>query len=515
MSRAPVRAIAILLALGAAPLAAVRLAGEPPAPADLVFVSGPEPETLDPALATAVLETRLLGALFEGLVSLDPATLAPRLAAAERHEVDRDGRHVFQLREGLAFSDGSPLSAGDFLYAWRRAADPRTGAPLAAEVALVSGGARALDARTIEIALDPPRADLLALLTLPIFLPVSRAAVEAHGERWTRPGNLVSNGPFRLAAWELGRRIRLERNERYRARARVGLASIEAITTSGAAPGDGTAFQIYETGGADLIFALPAGAAMALRGRPDFHAGPALRTTFLRFNCERGPLANPAIRRALADAIDREGICARVLRNGERPAHSLVPPGLGGSDALPRSDAAPPAERRALGARGSTFEILYAAEDESAAHMAEVIQAGWGERLDVRARLRPMERKAFYGAVRRREYEVAFGSWVADYPDPANFLEILRGNSGNNRTGWRSAEYDALLDRAARAGGEARARHLREAEAILRREAPIAPLAYGTAAVLCRERVAGFVPNPLNFVAWADLRIAARAERGR
>jgi oligopeptide transport system substrate-binding protein len=488
---------ALLLAVPPA-LALSSASGE--RPAALTFVSGPEPETLDPSLASAVLETRILALLFEGLTAIDPRTLAPRLAAAERCETDGARRFRFTLREGLRFSDGTPLAAADFLYAWRRAAAPETGAPLAAEAAILAEAARAPDARTIEIALERPRPDLLALLALPAFAPLSRAALEAHGERWTRPGNLVGNGPFRLTAWDLGRRLRFLRNEHFRAAREVALDSIEALTTSGAVVGEGTAFQIYETGGADLVFDVPSGAAERLRGRPDFHEGPALRTVFLRFRCDRPPLDRPALRRALAAAIDRDALAARVLRNGERPARSLVPPAFPGFVPSREVAAEEPAPERP-----PPLELVYASADEAAANVAEVLQAEWGRRLGVALRLRPMERKAFYGAVRRGEYQIAFGNWVADFPDPSNFLEIMRGASGNNRTGWADARYDALLDRAAEATGEARTALLREAEALLAREAPIAPLWHGRTAVLCRERIAGFFPNASNLVDWAAL----------
>jgi ABC-type oligopeptide transport system substrate-binding subunit len=503
-------ALVVLALLALPPALALRAAGGG-APADLVFVSGPEPETLDPALATAVLETRLLSALFEGLVAIDPATLEPRLAAAEKVAVgDGARRFTFTLRPGLSFSDGAPLGAGDFIYAWRRAAAPETGAPLAREAALVAAGARAVDERTIEIALDAPRPDLLALLALPVFFPVERAVIERYGEAWTRAGHLAGNGPFRLAAWDVGRRLRLERNERWRGPegGEARLRSIEAITTSGAAVGDATAFQIYETGGADLIFSVPAGGAPRLRGRGDYLERPGLSTAFLRFRCDRAPFSDARVRAALSAAIDRDAIAASVLRNGERPARGLVPPALRGwpEPAL----ASPPAEevRRPLSAR--RLEVLYASSDEAAANLAEVLQAAWGAKLGAEVRLRPMERKAFYAAVRAGEYDVAFGSWVADYPDAANFLEILRSGSGNNRTGFADARYDALLDRAAGTTGEARRAALGEAEALLARLAPIAPLYHGTAAVLRRPWVHGYAPNALNLVPWATLSVEGR-----
>lgn len=502
--------IAATAALALPPVAALRALREEP-PAALVFVSGPEPETLDPALATAVLEARLLSALFEGLVAIDPKTLEPRPAAAESFSADRDGRHfAFTLRGDLAFSDGTPLGPDDFLYAWRRAADPATGAPMRDLAALVAKRARISGPRTIEIALSEPRPDLLAALSLPVFYPLERRTIETWGEHWTRPGRLVSNGPFRLEAWEIGRRLRLCRNEHYRGGA-ASLASIEALTTSGAAIGEGAAFDIYETGGADLVFSVPAGGALRLFGRPDFHAGPALRTIFLRFNLRRAPLNDPALRRALSATIDREAIARRVLRNGERPAFGLVPPGLPGYEPLGPLPADPEeieAVRRASRSLRA-LELSYAAGDEAAASMAEILEARWRTGLGVALRLRPIERKVFYSAIRRGEYDIAFGNWAADYPDPANFLEILRSGSGNNRTGFFDSRYDALLDRAARATDEGARRALfLEAESLLWREAPIAPIAYAVTGVLCRERVRGFCPNPLNLVDWAALSVA-------
>jgi oligopeptide transport system substrate-binding protein len=419
------------------------------------------------------------------------------------------------LREGLCFSDGTPIAAEDFLRSWRRAADPATGSPYAEVVAKVAAAARSLDERTIEIAFDAPRPDLLEVLTLPAFYPVPREAIERFGEGWTRAGRLVSNGPFRLAAWEVGRRLRLARNESYHGAGRVSLATIDALTTSGAAVGEGTAFAIYETGGADLVFSAPAAAAERLRGRADLHVGPALRTIFVRFNLRRRVLADRALRRALSATIDREGICGRVLRGGERPARSLVPPAFPGFEdgGAARAGPASAEEIEAVRARAGEIgqiEIVYASADESAGHAAEVLQAGWRARLGVDVRLRPMERKAFYAAVRAGEYDVAWGNWVADWPDPANFLEIMRERGGNNRTGFGDARYEALLDEATAASGtRERGRALAAADALLWEEAPIAPIAFGANAVFCRPRVRGFTANALNLVAWGDLSVAS------
>ncbi|HVY61915.1 MAG TPA: peptide ABC transporter substrate-binding protein [Planctomycetota bacterium] len=507
------------------PAAALRLL--PPAePADLVFVSGPEPESLDPAVASRVVDLRLVSALFEPLVALDPETLEARGAAAATWTADARGA-TFTLAEGLRWSNGDPLGPEDFLYAWRRAAEPATGAPFATEAAEIAEGARALDGRTIRVEPRRPRPDLVPLLSLPAFAPVHRASVERLGERFTRPGNLVSNGPFALAAWEPGRRLRLARNPRFH-RA-VDLASIEAITTSGGvAGGDTTAFQIYETGGADLCFAPPERAAL---GHPDLVERPGAGTYFLRFNTTRAPLATAGSRRRLAAAMDRAAICKYVLQGANPPAETLVPAELWQApvraefaesaehaethrEAPPgsvSSDSSGPGRHSANSADSANsarthLSLLYPASDDAAARIGEVLQQAW-KPLGVDLRLVPMEPKAAFAAVKRLEYDVAWSNWIADYPDPVSFLDCFRSGSGNNRTGWTDAAYDAALERAAGEAGGARLATLRAAERRLLEEAPIAPLFRTTASLLARRTLRGAVAVPFQHAfPWASLR---------
>ncbi len=500
----------VLAALLSLPPALVVAAIPPPEPADLVFVNGPEPETLDPAVAARIGDVRLCSALFEPLVALDPDTLEPRPAAARSFEV-RAGEGGatfarFALHPGLRWSNGEPLVAEDFVAAWRRAAEPATGAPLAAEAREVAAGARATGPAEIEIILPAPRPDLLQLLSLPAFAPVHRSIATG------KPGDVVGNGPFRLEKWEPGRRLRLVRNEHYRAAAKVALGSIEALTTGGGVSGgDATAFQIYETGGADLVFAVPSRAASKLRaaGRRDLHEREGARTYFLRFNPTRPPLDDPVLRRSLSSAIDRASICRYVLRGGETPATGLVPPGLFGHGHGHGHGPAPaPAPAPAPSPRPLAY--LYPATDDSAAQIGEVLQSAFAP-LGVHLRLHPAEPKAAFASVKRLEYDIAWGNWTADYPDPANFLGIFRSGSGNNRTGFRDPEYDALLDRAAAAPAPAdRAALLAAAEARLLAAAPLAPLFFTPVTVLARPNLrGGRVDAPFaHVIPWANLEIA-------
>jgi oligopeptide transport system substrate-binding protein len=521
---------------------ALALRALPPAdPADLVFVSGPEPETLDPAVAARVVDLRIVSALHEPLVALDPGTLAPRPALAASWTADARGV-TFTLREELRFSNGDPLSADDVVRSWRRAADPATGAPMQAEAAAVAAGARAVDARTVRVEPHSPRPDLLPLLSLPAFAPVHATAVAAHGERWTRPEHWVGNGPYALAAWEPGRRIRMVRNPFHRDAGSIAIASIEALTTSGGGAGEAAAaFRVYETGAADLSFAVPARAAAALRaaGRTDLDERAGAGTYFLRFNTTRPPLDDAAVRRALSGAIDRAGICADVLRGGEEPAFSLVPPGIAGYrlDAADEARRAPQgrsdadlldaragvdagaalrriAERRReedaparAALSGRALELLYPASDDAAALVGEVLQEAWGRRFGLALRLRPSEPKTAFASVKRLEYDIAWGSWIADYPDAGAFLAILRSSSGNNRTGWSHEVYDDLLDACARSTGEDRAEGLIGAELVILTDAPIAPLFRTRAAALVRPGLEGAAALPFaHTLPWARLR---------
>ncbi len=475
--------------------------GLPAAPGVLRYVSGPEPETLDPALATALIEVRLLAALFEGLVRVDPMTGEVVGAAATGWDVLDGGRtYVFRLREGLAWSNGDPLGAADFAYAWARARDPATRAPNADLLAPIEAAEAEDGGRTLRVRLASPRPDFPALLTLPVFLPVHRTSVELHGaDRFTRPGNLVSNGPFRLVAWQVNRGLRLERSERWHGAAGVELKTIEASTVASGPSG----FNLYETGAADLVFDVPSHVVPYVRGRADFVGGPRLGTYFVRMNTTRPPLDDARVRRALALAIDRDAICERITRGGERPAATFVPPGLPGYEGPGAHALAydPGRARAQLDAAGypsgaGLREIEYLYDGDLHGAIGEALEAAWRKELGVRIRLRKMERKVALGAVRRLEYDLARSSWVADYPDARNFLGIFRAESGNNRTGFRDARFEELLE----------AEDLPAAEARLLEAAPIAPIFFYANADLIAPRLRGFVPNPLNLVVWQDLR---------
>ncbi|MFH0944240.1 MAG: ABC transporter substrate-binding protein, partial [Planctomycetota bacterium] len=254
-----------------------------------------------------------------------------------------------------------------------------------------------------------------------------------------------------------------------------------------------------------------------LRGRPDVKINTVLATNFLRFNVTHKPLDDVRIRRALDLALDREALCRHIYRGGEEPARSLVPPSLPG---YAPSEAAPGGLERARqllaeagypgGGGFPELELLHAAQELSRA-VAEAIAATLKERLGIRIRPAPQEFKVYIDSMSGLRYQIALGMWIGDYVDPSTFLDLFRSDSGGNRTGWKSPEYDRLLARASRAASaEVRMGVLREAEQLLLELGPIAPLCYRSQVNLLSQRVEGFSVNLLDLHPLDRLRLRER-----
>jgi len=483
--------------------------------ADFVYVSGAEPETLDPALMTGLLDGRLAAAVLEGLTVYDPRDLSPRPGVAERWEVSKDRRtYTFHLRR-CSWSNGDSVTAHDFVYAWRRVLSPKTGAQYAyqlydyienakrfykGEIADFGRvGVRALDDRTLRVHLTGPTPYFLDLTSFMTYLPVHRGCVETHGFRWTRPDNIVTNGAFRLKEWRLNEKIRLEKNPDYWDVANVQLDTIDAL----AIDSRNTTFNLYATGGADLITDVPLPLIGILRTRPDFHSSASLTTYFYRFNVTRPPFDDARVRKALALAIDKAAIVRHITRGGEIPARAFVPPAMPGYRGPQGLGCDPEQARRLLAEAGypggkgfRQIEILFNTS-EAHRHIAEVIQQMWTEQLGIRAVLLNQEWGAYMHSMKSQQYDVARSVWIGDYTDPNTFLDMFVTGGGNNRTGWSHAGYDALIRRAAtELDLRRRMELLSEAEAILvEQELPIAPIYYAASHMMYRPHVKGVYPN--------------------
>ncbi len=490
----PIRRRAALLAL-----ALVFQGCSPARPrADLVFLNGSEPETLDPALITGQPEGRLANALFEGLTSFDAAG-QPGPGVAERWELSADKRtYTFHLRREARWSNGDAVTARDFVRSWQRTLSPATGSEYAYQLHYLHNakaysegtlsdfaqvGVTAPDDFTVVATLDNPTPFFLDLCAFTTLLPVHLPTVEKYGDDWLKPAHIVSNGPYVLTDWRINDRVRLKKNPHYWNRAAVAMETIDVLPINNA----NTAFNFYDSGEADLMMdkgLAPPGLLTELRQRPDFHSSPFLGNYFLRFNATRPPFNDPRVRRAFALVVDRERLVTKITRAGEVPAFSLVPPGTAGYQ--PPEGLKPDREeaRRLLAAAGfpdgKGFPLIHYLYSESELNQAIAVelQDMWRSALGVSVSLGRQEWKVYLRSMSALDYDIARSSWVGDYNDPNTFLDMFVTDGGNNRTGWSDPAYDQLIAEAARTADEQKRFDIfRKAESLLIREAaPICPL---------------------------------------
>ena len=501
----------------------------------LILGNGAEPEDLDPQVVTAYTDQNILLGLFEGLTAIDERTSAAVPAAAASWEASPDGLvWTFHLRPGLRWSNGEPLTAPDFIASWRRILSPALGAgyayllyPVINAEAYNAGrladpgalGFSAPDPLTLRLRLARPTPYLPVLVAQPAWFPVNPrviakfGALSAHGTAWTRPGNLVGNGPFTLAEWTPNARVVLERNPAYRDAAAVSLSRLVFL------PWDSPDAEerAFRAGQVHVTFALPPARIPAYRddGRGLLRADPFLQVFFLRFNATRAPFDDPRVRRALSLAIPRAAICRAGLVGASGPAATFVPEGCGGyvpAPAVPtdyaRARSLLAAAGHAGGAGLPSFEVQ-ARSDDVQPRVMEAIQAAWARELGVHATITSLEQKTWLQNQQNLAYAVSTAGWAGDFPDPVTFLDLFVTGGGNNWTGWGSPRYDALIDAAAHLpGGPSRDAVFREAETLLLSEGPVAPLYFGTRTYLIDPSVRGWEPALLGFHRYAGVSLA-------
>ena len=491
----------------------------------LEFGNNTEPATLDPQQSNLIDEFQVIGDLNVGLTT-DAPDGTPIPALAERWEVSPDGLvWTFHLREAR-WSDGAPITADDFVFAYRRILAPQTASIYAYLVFLLKNGAqvnagevppqalgaRALDPRTLELTLDHPAPYLPEMLKHLSFFPVPRHVVEAKGEAWVRPGNYVSSGPYQLVSWRLGEYIEVTKNPYFWDADKVCVDTVRYYPT----PDQVTAERRVAAGELDINTGFQSNRLSRIREAMPGYARThiSLATSYLSFNT-RGVAAfrDPRVRKALSAAIDRDFITDKLLRAGQVPAYAFVPPGTANYVATgpQTSFAGQSLEARQALARDLLRQAGYGPErpleveiktgnTPDSTLMMQAIQADW-QAVGVRVRLVQNEGQIAFAAYRMRDFQVGAMSWYADYNDPLTFLELLKSDTGAQNYGdYANPAYDALL---AAANGEpdleARARLLAEAEALMLSEDALVPLLFVVNKALVAPRVTGWVDNIANF----------------
>lgn len=499
---------------------------------------GAEVEDLDPQLVTGVPEHRVNTSLFEGLADLDCATMKPVPAAAASWEISPDGLvYTFHIRPEAKWSDGTPLTAGDFVYSYQRMLSPK----LAAEYAyllfcLKNGrafnegkitdfaevGAKALDDHTLQLTLEHPTPYLLSMQIHQSWFPVQKATVEKFGgmldrhTKWTQAGNHVGNGPFRLTEWHPDEVIRVVPNEHYWDKGNIKLKEIDFYPIKDLM----TEERSFRSGALDITETLAPRLVETYRKEAPtlLHIEPYLGTYFYRFNTTKPPLNDKRVRQALSLAVDRSVVTDSIMKSGEKPAYAMVPPGMG--DYKPTAQAEEDvAKAKALLAEagypdGKGFpgvSVLYNTQ-EMHKTIAEALQNMWKTKLGIDVTLTNQDWKVYLSSVHKLDYQVARGSWIADYVDPMNYLELFVTDGGNNQTGWSNAEYDKLIQASyAEPDAAKRVQTLQQAENILVDEMPVLPIYYYTFRYLQADRVQGFHPNPLGYRRWKDFSLSDSA----
>lgn len=489
-----------------------------------------EPHTLDPRRARDNSSQALMRMFFEGLTRIGPKDEA-ELALATSVEVSADLKtYVFKLRPSQ-WSNKDPVKASDFVYSWRKTLSPDFPADNAYQLYLLKNGKAvkegkvpveelgvvAVDDLTLLVELEHPTPYLLEILAAPIFFPVNSRIDQAKPHWAEKCETYVSNGPFCFKKWVHQDLIVAEKNKLYWDEKNVRIQGIEMVMVQ-----SDTELKLFEKkelhwAGSPLS-TLSVDALQALKQTGHLHVKPISGTSFIRVNTEVGPLKNLKVRRALALAIDRKAIVEHVTQGGQIPAMGLVPPSMGlqmnpyfADGAKEEAQTLFAEALKELKIKRADFPKItftYAANERN--HLiAQAIQQQWNEVLKIPVGLESIERSVYFDRVSKQDFQMALGSWLADFNDPVNFLEVFKYKSkSTNNTQWEDANYSQMLDDSFRLQ-DARERYslLEKCEDVLMQAMPIIPIFYYTMVYVKDDQMQGVFLSSLGNLdfKWASL----------
>ena len=480
------------------------------------MVIASEPPTLDWSLATDNVSFHVITNIMEGLTQYDD-DLNPVPAIAKKWEISQDGKKItFFLRDNVFWNDKVPVTAYDFEYSWKRLLNPATGAEYAyflydlvnayeynsgiiKDQALV--GVKAKSGKVLGVTLKKPAVYFPSLTTFMVTFPLRKDIVEKYKDRWTDPGNIVTNGPFKLWKWEHEYKLELTANKDYYGE-KVKIDWIKMYVVGE----NNTALTLYETGDLDMV-SIPPLAVNYYKKSKEYINTPQLRGYYYGFNIRKKPFDDMRVRRAFSMAIDRKRI-TDVLKGGEIPASSWIPKGMFGYNENIGLKFNPEEARRLLAEAGYSsgkgfpeVNITFNTDAENKL-IAENVQSQLKENLNINVKLDNQEWKVYLKTLKTKPPEIFRLGWGADYPDPDNFMNLFTSSSGNNNTDWVNPEYDRLI--AMGAGTKDRALRLKiydDAQKILCEEdVPIMPLFVASQNLLVKKYIKGFKPNAMDIL---------------
>lgn len=492
----------------------------------IVINNGTEVASLDPHKVEGIPESNIILNLLEGLVSTDANGHVVPAAAAQWENQDFK-TWTFHLRPDAVWSDGSPVTAQDFVYSWQRLADPKTGSPYASYLQyakieniddILTGkkgpqtlGIKAIDDKTLQVSLSEPVPYFISMLSHTSLKPVKRSVVEKFGDKWTLPANYVGNGAYRLNEWVVNEHIVLERSPSYWNNKKTVIDKATFLPISS----EVSDVNRFRSGEIDITnSAIPPNlfAKMKKEIPEQLHVNPYLCTFYYEINNQRAPFTDPRVRAAVKLTLDRDIIANKIMGQGQIPAYSFTPTFTEGAKFTAPEWAGWSQEQRNTEAKKLLakagfnaanplkFTLLYNTSDQNK-QQAIAAASMWKKNLGADVTLRNQEWKTSLESRHQGQYDVARATWCGDYNEPSAFLNLVLSNSSINTIFYKSPAFDAIMASTLKAPDEAaRAALYQQAEAQLDKDSALIPVYYRVSARLIRPSVGGFTgKDPLDY----------------
>ncbi|SIP92675.1 oligopeptide transport system substrate-binding protein [Aeromonas sp. RU39B] len=500
---------------------------------ELVKGNGSEPATLDPAKTEGTVESNVQRDLFEGLVTTGPKGEI-RPAVAESWDTKDSKVFTFHLRKDAKWSNGDPVTAHDFVFAFRRVVDPKTGSPYSWYLEtpgvvnaheIINGkakpedlGVKAVDDYTFEVTLEKPLSYFVSMMAHTTVYPEPQKVIEKFGDKWTQPGNMVSNGAYTLKEWVVNEKIVLERNKQYWDDGKTVINKVTYLPIQS----QNADMNRYLAGEVDMTYETPIEHFKRLKKeRPnEVRVTGYVGTYYYEFNTKKKPFDDVRVRTALSYAIDRNVIADKVMGQGQTPGYTLVPDFMDGfKPAVPEWAKLTQAQRDAkakeeLAAAGYgpghplKFELLYNTS-ENHKKVAVAVASMW-KKLGVEVSLVNQEWKTYLQTKSSGNFDVARAGWIADYNEASSMLDLKQTTHGNNDGKYSNPEFDKLMaDSRSKTDSVERNKIYAQAEAILDKDLPIAPIYQYVTARLVKPYLGGYPENPLDNLYTKDMYIIA------
>lgn len=498
----------------------------------LVKGNGSEPATLDPHKVEGTVESNILRDLFEGLVSSGPkGEVLP--GVAESWETKDNKHFVFHLRKDAKWSNGDPVTAHDFEFAFKRAVDPKTASPYSwyLEIptiinasAIIAGkkpadslGVKAVDDHTFEVQLEKAVPYFVSMLSHTTTYPVPKKVIEQYGEKWTQPGHMVSNGAYQLKDWVVNERVDVERNPNYWNNAKTVVNKVTYLPLQNTAD-----LNRYLAGEVDMTYQMPIERFKQMKKeKPDeLKVTGYVGTYYYQYNFKKKPFDDVRVRTALSYAIDRNVIADKVMGQGQTPGYTLVPDFVDGfKPVAPDWSKLTQAERNTKAKELLTeagfgpghplkFELLYNTDDNHK-KVAVAVASMW-KKLGVEVSLVNQEWKTYLQTKAQGQFDVGRAGWIADYNEASSMLDLMQTTHGNNDGKYSNPTFDKLMNESRDQVDDASRNKLYvQAEEILAKDMPIAPIYQYVTARMVKSFVGGYPANPLDNLYSKDMYIVA------